>query len=130
MNYSGKHHHNSLLSVKATPRSSSLSCHFFDSSTIRPLIILLLVLVGMYKYLAFANNARYKFTMSPHVMPNLLYTPQAEKMVQKLNKLRAKVGIVKPFDDNKKSASLCSNVLHDNLFFENNSAPTLFFQLN
>jgi Predicted O-methyltransferase len=52
----------------------------------------------VYKYLALANNARHhKFTMSPNVMPNLLYTSQRDMIVPKLNKLRARLlGIVKP----------------------------------
>ena len=50
----------------------------------------------VYKYLALVNNVREKFTMSPHVMPNLLYTIQANVIIPKLNKLRADLGIVDP----------------------------------
>jgi predicted O-methyltransferase YrrM len=97
----------------------------------------------VFKYLAFANNARFKFTMSMHAMPNLLYAPQTDFIVPKLNQLRANLGIVKPCDlgENASSSSSttattattsgsCSDVMHDVLYFENNSAPTLFFQLN
>lgn len=83
----------------------------------------------VYKYLAFSNNAHHKFTMSPYAMPNLLYAPQTDMIVPKLNRLRAKLGIVKPCEE-EKGSSTCDDILHDVLYFENNSAPTLFFQLN
>ena len=79
----------------------------------------------VYKFLAFANNARNVFTMSRYAMPNMLYAPKTKEIVPKLNQIRANMGIVKPCI-NKEECKFD----HDLLFFPNNDAPTIFFSLN
>jgi hypothetical protein len=77
----------------------------------------------VYKYIAFAPNIRNVFTMSRFGMPNILHPiPNA---VEQVHKIRASHGIVQPCDGNG-----CRQAIHDPLYFENNDAPTLFFQLN
>ena len=80
----------------------------------------------VYKYLAFANNARNVFTMSQFAMPNSLYEKKAKEIVPKLNKMRAGLGIVKQCT----KGDNCDDVLHDYLYFKQNDAPTIFFELN
>ena len=80
----------------------------------------------VYKFLAFAGNSKNVFTMSPYGMPNSLYIDKAKEIVPKLNEMRANLGIVKKCS----KESSCKNPEHDYLYFENGSAPTLFFQLN
>lgn len=80
----------------------------------------------VYKYLAFANNAHNVFTMSNYAMPNSLYNSKSSEIIPALNKMRADIGIVTNCDED----SSCKKIMHDPLFFENNSAPTIFFELN
>lgn len=80
----------------------------------------------VYKYLAFANNAHNVFTMSHYAMPNSLYNSKSSEIIPALNKMRADIGIVTSCDED----SSCKKIMHDPLFFENNDAPTIFFELN
>jgi hypothetical protein len=80
----------------------------------------------VYKFLAMAENAQNIFTISRFAMPNSLYKPQTEQVLPVLNQVRVDMGIVRPCAD----ASECTRHDHDNLYFENNDAPTIFFTLN
>jgi len=77
----------------------------------------------VYKYLAFANNTKHVFTVSRFAMPTLL--DPVLNAVEQLNKIRATNKIVAPCKDDN-----CKNALYDPLYFQNNDAPTLFFQVN
>jgi predicted O-methyltransferase YrrM len=79
----------------------------------------------VYKYLAWENHVIQNiFTMSRYGMPNF-FRP-VENAIAQLHAIRAKHGIVKPCDP----PSLCQDAMHDVLYFANNDAPTIFFQLN
>lgn len=80
----------------------------------------------VYKYMAFASNIRNVFTVSRFAMPTL-FQPVANA-VEKLHQIRSSHGIVKPCG--KGDAASCQEALYDPLYFNNNDAPTLFFQLN
>jgi len=77
----------------------------------------------VYKYVAFATNIRNVFTVSRFGMPTILNPVQ--DAIEELHKIRAQHNIVMPC-----SGDSCKQVIHDPLYFENNDAPTLFFQLN
>lgn len=78
----------------------------------------------VYKYMAMANNIQNVFTVSRFGMPSLLRP--VDNAVEKLHHIRASHGIGKPC----KGTTACQNAIHDPLYFENNDAPTIFFQLN
>ena len=80
----------------------------------------------VYKHLAFANNARNVFTMSQFAMPNSLHEKKAKEIVPKLNMMRADLGIVKKCT----KGDNCDDVLQDYIYFKQNDAPTIFFELN
>ncbi|KAL7573667.1 hypothetical protein ACA910_008354 [Epithemia clementina (nom. ined.)] len=77
----------------------------------------------VYKYLAFAPNAKNIFTMSKFLMPS--YAFPLENGLSEVNRIRAAQRIVKPCPEGDK----CDQ-LHDPLYFDNDSNPTIFFQLN
>lgn len=79
----------------------------------------------VYKFLAFAKNARNVFTMSRFALPNSLYRKRRDEIIPRINKLRASLGIVKKCNEES-----CKDHMHDPLFFPNNDAPTIFFELN
>mmetsp|Transcript_20863 Transcript_20863/g.26946 ORF Transcript_20863/g.26946 Transcript_20863/m.26946 type:complete len:330 (-) Transcript_20863:175-1164(-) len=77
----------------------------------------------VYKYMAFADNIKNVFTMSRFAMPTLL--GPVVNAIQQLHKIRSAHGIIMPC-----SGDECKEALYDSLYFKNNDAPTIFFQLN
>jgi predicted O-methyltransferase YrrM len=79
----------------------------------------------VYKYMAFSPNVKNVFTMSRFGMPSIL--SPVENAVKLVHEIRASHGIVKPCN---LATNDCKEAVYDPLYFVNNDAPTLFFQLN
>jgi predicted O-methyltransferase YrrM len=79
----------------------------------------------VYRYMAFASNIKNVFTMSRFMMPTL--NSPLPNAVEQVHKIRARHSIV---PECSKTLEDCKNAVYNPLYFENNDAPTLFFEIN